>query len=202
MPNRSQIITPDIPVHLILRSNNSRPCFYGADDYRFFLQCLQDYAIESSCSLHAYVLMSNHIHLLLTPAHKKSVVNLIKQLGEFYSQYINRIYHENGAFLGKRFSCYLIHEEEYILVCQRHIELNPVRSNIVSYPGEYSWSSYRANAHGVNSSLVTPHPLYLLLGNSRRERIAVYRSSFDDTLDYKKAYPLYGEDEVENIYKN
>lgn len=202
MPNRSQIFTPDIPVHLILRSNNSRPCFYAADDYRFFLQCLKGYAVESSCSIHAYVLMSNHVHLLLTPTHEKSIIALIKQLGEFYTQYINRIYQKSGSLLGKRFSGYLIHEEEYFLVCQRYIELNPVRSKIVSYPGEYPWSSYRANVHGVNSSPVTPHPLYLLLGNSRTQRMAAYRSSFDETFDYKNVYPICGENDEDNIFKN
>jgi putative transposase len=190
MPNRSQIFAPDIPVHVILRSANSRPCFYAAEDYRNFMKCLQDYAIVSSCSLHAYALMSNHIHILLTPAHKKSVVNLIRQLGEFHTQYINRTYRRNESLLGQRFSCYLIHEQEYFLRCQRYIEMNPVRGGIVNYPGEYPWSSYRANAHGINSSPITPHPLYLLLGNSQAQRMKVYREMFENTFGIEEVLSL------------
>jgi putative transposase len=190
MPNRSQIFAPDIPVHIILRSDNSRPCFYAAEDYRYFLKSLQDYVIETSCSLHAYVLMSNHIHMLLTPAHKKSVVNLIRQLGEFHTQYINRTYRKNESLLGNRFSCYLIHEENLFLRCQRYIELNPVRGGIVNYPGEYPWSSYRANAHGINSSPLTPHPLYLLLGNSKAQRMKIYRGMFTNLYDNEGVFSL------------
>ncbi len=178
MSKRSQIFTPDVPVHLVLRSNKSRPCFYASEDYRYFLQRLQNYAHELSCSLHAYVLMSNHVHLLLTPEHEQSIMGLIELLGESYTQYINCTYHENGTILGERFNCYLIHEDEHFLDCQVYIERNPLRANIVSHPGEYPWSSYRTNAHGVNSSLLTPHPLYLLLGNSRMQRMDAYRDLF------------------------
>lgn len=179
MPNRLQIFTPDVPVHVVLCSNKSKPCFYASEDYRYFLQCLQNYVTETFCAVHAYVLMSNHVHLLLTPKHEKSIVSLIDLLGESHTQYINRTYRENGSLLGERFNCYIIHDGEHFLECQVYIELNPIRANIVSYPGEYPWSSYRANAHGVNNSPLTPHPLYLLLGNCRTQRMDAYRDLFD-----------------------
>ena len=195
MPNRSQIFTPDVPVHVVLRSNKSRPCFYASEDYRYFLQCLHNYIIESSCAVHAYALMSNHVHLLLTPAHEKSIMALIELLGESYTNYINETYRKNGSLLGKRFNCYMIHEDEHFLDCQRYIELNPVRAKIVSYPGEYPWSSYRANAHGIKTSPLTPHHLYLLLGNSRTKRMDAYRDLFNSAVNKEKVYLTSKEEE-------
>lgn len=192
MPNRSQIFKAGISVHIVLRSNNSRPCFYAAEDYRYYLHSLLNHTATFSCALHAYVLMSNHVHLLLTPAHEKSVITLIEQLGELYNQYFNRTYRECGSSLGKRFNCYLIHEEEALLDCQRYIELNPVRNGVVTHPGEYPWSSYRANAHGVNSNSLTPHPSYLLLGNSKSQRMVTYRDLFLQSVDHKRRNSISG----------
>src|SRR5690606_11969461 len=126
----------------------------------------------------AYVLMSNHVHLLVTPNTSDGVAKLMKRLGQRYVQYINRTYRRTGTLWEGRFRSCLALEENYILNCYRYIELNPVRAGMVNRPAEYPWSSYRANANGEAASVITPHEVYLALGGSIEERIKAYRELF------------------------
>jgi putative transposase len=116
---------------------------------------------RTGCRLHAYVLMSNHVHLLLTPEQVQNVPRLIMSVGRKYVQHINRTYGCTGTSWDSRYKSSVVQAETYLLLCQRYIELNPVRAGMVSGPGAYRWSSYRANALGEVSELVSPHPLYL-----------------------------------------
>ena len=137
----------------------------------------------TGCALHAYVLMTNHVHLLLTPPQPQEVPGLMISLGRRYVQYINRTYRRTGTLWDSRYKSSLVQEETYLLVCQRYIELNPVRAAMVDDPANYRWSRYRGNALGQPDGLLTAHPLYLALGTDEASRQAVYRTLFRQRLD-------------------
>lgn len=183
MPRRARLSLAEVPLHLIQRGNNRQACFYADDDARCYLGWLHEYAVKTQCRVHAYVLMTNHVHLLLTPATAGGAGQLMKALGQRYVQHINRTYGRSGTLWEGRFRSCLTQEEDYLLACQRYIELNPVRAGIVEHPAEYRWSSYRANAQGEADPLLTPHALYLALGASVDERLAAYRELFRHELD-------------------
>lgn len=183
MPRRPRITLPEVPLHLIQRGNNRQACFYADEDYLVYLGWLEEYAKETDCAIHAYVLMTNHVHLLLTPQTSRGAGDLMKRLGQRYVQYINRTYRRSGTLWEGRFRSCLTQEDDYVLGCYRYIELNPVRANMVQHPAEYSWSSYRANAQGESSTLLTHHPLYAVLGRDDRARQLAYRQLFRDQLD-------------------
>lgn len=183
MPRRPRITLPGVPLHLIQRGNNRQACFFADEDYRIYLDWLSKYARVSGCAIHAYTLMSNHVHLLLTPQNATGVGELMKRLGQHYVQYVNRTYRRSGTLWEGRFRSCLTQEEDYILGCYRYIELNPVRANMVGHPAEYPWSSYRANAQGESSKLLTPHSLYTSLGRNEVSRKASYRELFRYHLD-------------------
>ncbi len=183
MPRRPRITLPGVPLHLIQRGNNRQACFFSDEDYRFYLDWLNEYARDAGCTIHAYTLMTNHVHLLLTPKTASGAGELMKRLGQRYVQYINRTYHRSGTLWEGRFRSCLTQEEDYVLGCYRYIELNPVRASMVDHPAEYPWSSYRANAQGEPSILLTPHPLYVALGRDETVRMASYRELFRYHLD-------------------
>jgi putative transposase len=135
-------------------------------------------AARDACVLHAYVLMTNHVHLLLTPKRADVVPRLLISLGRHYVQYVNRTYQRTGTLWDSRYKSSTVQAEGYLLTCQRYIEMNPVRACMVKDPADYRWTSYRANAHGEHNSLLTPHPLYHALGQSDQERQAAYRALF------------------------
>jgi len=106
MPRRSRLVVPKIPLHIIQRGNNRQACFFDESDYIFYLDCLLEYSQKANCAIHGYVLMSNHVHLLLTPRDKDSVGHLMKRLGQMYVQYVNRTYQRRGTLWEGRFrSC-------------------------------------------------------------------------------------------------
>ena len=164
MPRRARIVLPNVPIHLIQRGNNRHACFFADEDYRFYLDWLAKHAGKTGCRVHAYVLMTNHVHLLLSSDKADAPGALMKALGQRYVQYVNRTYRRSGTLWEGRFRSCPIQEETYLLACQRYIELNPVRAGMVPHPAEYRWSSYRANAQGEADALLQPHPLYTALG--------------------------------------
>jgi putative transposase len=178
MPRRARLSLPGIPLHVIQRGNNRQACFYQDRDRRLYLDWLTEYAAGNHCAIHAYVLMNNHVHLLLTPTFATSAGNMMKALGQRYVQYINRNYQRSGTLWEGRFRSCMIQDQAYLFTCQRYIELNPVRAKMVAHPVEYRWSSYRSNAQGERTSLLQPHPLYVALGDSMRRRQAAYQELF------------------------
>jgi len=176
MPRRPRIVLADVPLHVIQRGNNRQLCFLTDADRRFYLDCLAAYGSENGCAVHAYVLMSNHVHLLLTPRSAGGVGALMKRLGQRYTQYFNRTHSRSGSLWEGRFRSSPIQDEAYALACYRYIERNPVRAGMVADPGDYRWSSYHANARGVADEVVVPHPLYLALGRDAKARRAAYRA--------------------------
>src|SRR5688572_18564238 len=148
MPRRKRLYVAGLPVHIIQRGNNRQACFYADEDYQFFLYHLARIAKRFRCALHAYVLMTNHFHLLLTSELDDGPSLLMKFLGQRYVQYVNRTYKRSGSLWEGRFRSGLVQTDRYLLGCYRYIEMNPVRANMVKHPIEYAWSSYAANAEG------------------------------------------------------
>ncbi len=183
MPRRSRLVVPKVPLHIIQRGNNRQACFYDESDYVFYLDCLLEYSRKTNCTIHGYILMTNHVHLLLTPRDKNSVGQLMKLLGQRYVQYINRTYQRSGTLWEGRFRSCIAQEDNYLLQCQRYIELNPVRAEMVEHPAEYRWSSYRSNAQGEEDMLLTPHFIYEKLGLTAAARQASYRELFRYNLE-------------------
>ena len=183
MPRRARLAMAGIPWHIIQRGNNRSACFYADEDYRRYLDTLSEMAQKYGCAIHAYVLMTNHVHLLLTPKKRDSASLMMKYLGQRYVQYINRVYRRSGTLWEGRFRSCLTQSEDYVLCCYRYIELNPVRAAMVIHPSEYRWSSYRANADGVDDELLTPQAEYLRLGRDGPIRRAAYRKLFKAHID-------------------
>jgi len=183
MVRRARLSLPGIPWHIIQRGNNRSACFYADEDYRCYLDHLTEQANKYRCDVHAYVLMTNHVHLLLTPKKEDSAALLMKNLGQRYVQYINRAYRRSGTLWEGRFRSCLSQTEDYVLACYRYIELNPVRANMVKHPRDYPWSSYRSNAEGKTSELLTPHGQYLTLARDMNKRREAYRGLFKAHVD-------------------
>ena len=178
MPRRARIALADVPLHVIQRGNNRQACFFTDDDYRFYLDQLRQCAQRAGCAVHAYVLMTNHVHLLLTPSEADAAGRLMKLLGQRYVQHVNRLYRRSGTLWEGRFRSCIVQDEAYLLGCSRYIELNPVRAGMVAHPSEYRWSSYRANAAGEADGLIEAHPIYMALGRQVQERQEAYRELF------------------------
>jgi len=178
MPRRARLILPGIPWHIIQRGNNRSACFYTEKDYLHYLDILESQAGKHECVVHAYCLMTNHVHLLLTPLRQDSAALTMKHLGQRYAQYVNRTYERTGTLWEGRYRSSLVQNENYVLACYRYIELNPVRANMVGHPSEYRWSSYLPNAEGRKSGLLQGHPEYLQLGRTQDSRLQNYRSLF------------------------
>ncbi|MEE9327826.1 MAG: transposase [Cocleimonas sp.] len=174
------------PQHVIIRGNNREPIFYTDDDYQFYLEKLKKACDKHDCDIHAYVLMTNHVHLLITPHKKDGISKVIQMLGRYYVQYFNYTYQRTGTLWEGRYKATLIDSEHYALGCYRYIELNPVRANMVKHPAEYPWSSYRYNALNERDERVVGHELYKRLGTSTKERCDAYRALFDVEVPQKK----------------
>jgi putative transposase len=183
MPRRPRIHLDSVPLHIVQRGHNREACFFSEDDYLSYLHWLGKALEEAQCKLHAYVLMTNHVHLLLTPRKAAAVPKLIISLGRRYVQYVNRTYRRTGTLWDSRYKSSLIQAETYLLACQRYIELNPVRAAMVDDPAHYRWSSYRANGVGQADSRLTAHPIYLGLASTDNARQAAYRALFRPQLD-------------------
>ncbi|MCE9568451.1 MAG: transposase [Rhodocyclales bacterium] len=183
MPRRARLALPGVPFHLIQRGNNRQACFLADEDYRFYLDWLAEHAGKTGCHVHAYVLMTNHVHLLVSADRAEAPGALMKALGQRYVQYVNRVYRRSGTLWEGRFRSCPIEEEAYLLACQRYIELNPVRAEMVEHPADYRWSSYRANGQGEDNALIRPHSLYEALGLDAVTRQAAYRELFRYALE-------------------
>lgn len=176
---------PGYPQHVIIRGNNREPIFYATEDYQYYLSKLNDACKKHECELHAYVLMTNHVHLILTPSTEGGVSKTIQMLGRYYVQYFNYNYQRTGTLWEGRYKASLIDSTHYLLTCYRYIELNPSRAGMVNHPSEYPWSSYRYNALGGVDYNVTPHSEYLALGASPIERQTAYRDLFNTHITEK-----------------
>jgi len=186
MPRQPRYFIPNIPQHVIQRGVDRQAVFFQPDDYALYLRSLDESASQYDCRIHAYALMPNHTHLLLTPGNERSLPLLMQAMGRRYVQTLNKKYDRTGTLWQGRYKASLVQDDRYLFACQRYIELNPVRAGIVSAPDEYPWSSYGCNALGKGDSLVTPHHLYNDLDTEPHRRQQAYRNLFVDAISAKE----------------
>ena len=174
---------PGTPLHVIQRGNNRGPCFFGDVDRRFYLKCLAEAALRRQCAVHAYVLMANHVHLLVTPAESGAAAAMMQDVGRRYVRIINTIHGRSGTLWEGRFKSSVVDSEAYLMTCHRYIEMNPVRAGLADRPIAYRWSSHHHYAAGIPDRLITEHALFTGLGATDTERRAAFRSLFEEQLD-------------------
>ena len=183
MPRRRRFCPAGIPVHVIQRGNNRQVLFTSDKDIAAYANWLKEGAIKFDLRVHAWVFMTNHVHLLVTPLQNGAVSRLMQYLGRLYVRYFNYSHARTGTLFEGRFRSSLVQEDEYLLACQRYIELNPVRAGMVGDPGDYLWSSYRTHGLGTQAQLWTPHAVYLSLGDDAKARQKAYRGLMSELLE-------------------
>lgn len=171
-----------VPQHVVQRGNNRLPCFLDDEDRQRYLQCLRQALVRFGCRLHAYVLMSNHVHLLVTPNEAGALSRLMHTFARNYVGSFNGRHGRTGTLWEGRYKACLVDSQRYFLACSRYIELNPVRAWMVAQPGDYPWSSYGAHVGERTDPLLTPHAEYLALGPDPAARASAYRALFADAL--------------------
>jgi putative transposase len=174
-----------VPQHVIQRGNNRQVCFGSEQDMVAYVGWLKAYSKKYEVDIHAWVLMTNHVHLLCTPRANNAISQMMQSLGRSYVRHFNFIYKRTGSLWEGRYKSCLIQQEDYLLHVSRYIELNPVRAGMVDEPADYFWSSYQINALGKNSDLWTPHPLYVALDKDASQRQGAYRALFAHHIDGK-----------------
>jgi len=174
MARLPRLTVPGYPHHLIQRGNNRQAIFAANADYETLLSMLEEHATRAGVAIHAYVLMSNHFHLLATPDTVQGIPQMMQSVGRRYVRYFNQRQNRTGTLWEGRYKSTLIQAERYLLTCMAYIDLNPVRAGLVGDPTEYPWSSH-AHYVGLRSDrIVTPHPLWWELGNTPFSREAAY----------------------------
>ena len=177
MPRRARTYLSGYPYHIVQRGNNREACFIETENYQFYLELWKECGQLYGVDVHAYCLMTNHIHFLVTPHHKDSISCVTREVGSRYGYYFNKSYKRTGTLWEGRHKSSLVQSDRYLLTCMRYIELNPVTARMVSKPEEYRWSSYTVNAWGGSSNVV-PHVEYLRLGSDSQTRHHAYRELF------------------------
>ncbi len=185
MARLSRVCPIGIPQHVIQRGNNRQVCFAGKQDFAAYAGWLKGYSKKYQVDVHAWALMTNHVHLLCMPRGQKAVSHMMQSLGRQYVRYFNLSYKRTGTLFEGRFKSCLVQEETYLIQLYRYIELNPVRAVMVRQPSDYVWSSYSINALGKASELCTPHAVYLALGKDANERQLSYRGLFKHHVEGK-----------------
>ena len=179
MPRGPRLRLPGLPLHIVHRGNNRGLCFFREAHFGRYLERLQESATRFDCRVHAYVLMTNHVHLLVTPRDPQGISALMKRIAQDHAQYINRTCSRSGPFWEGRYYASFVDSETYFLRCHKYIEMNPVRAGLVHHPAEYRWSSFRTNALGYPSAFLSNHEVYEGLGSSPPRRQAAYRAFFE-----------------------
>jgi putative transposase len=180
MPRKRRLFIPDLPQHVVQRGVDRQPVFFSDSDCARYLNTFSEYAELRNISLHAYCLMTNHTHLLVSAKEKGALSACMQELGRKFVSTTNRIRSRTGGLWEGRFYAGYLEPEGYLLRCMRYIELNPVRAKMVANAGAYRWSSFSANATGRENVMITPHPVYQKLGDTQEARAYAYRKSFDE----------------------
>ena len=182
MPRSKRLDLPGVAQHVVQRGNDRQPCFFRGEDYARYLQDLREASLAFNCRVHAYVLMTNHVHLLVTPYSIGAVSRMMQALGRRYVRYVNDSLKRTGTLWEGRYKSSLVDSERYMMACYRYIELNPVRAGMVVSPKDYPWSSYRCNGLGLHDPLVSPHALYEQIAGDAAERCELYRELVSQSL--------------------
>jgi len=164
MPRAPRPAVTDLPLHVVQRGHNRQRCFFMERDYQVYLLTLREAAESSKVALHAYALMTNHVHLLVTPRMVHSVSRMMQAAGASYVRYVNKTQDRRGTLWEGRYRACVVGDDRHLLAACRYIDLNPVRAGIVRHPGEYRWSSYRALAGLAECGWLTPHPALAMIG--------------------------------------
>ncbi|KKO49066.1 transposase [Arsukibacterium sp. MJ3] len=179
MARLPRVHLPGVPEHVIQRGNNKQVCFACDDDFAAYANWLQEFAEKFQVQLHAWVFMTNHVHLLCTATDHTGISLMMQSLGRQYVRYFNRRYNRSGTLWEGRFKSCLVQSEQYVLAVYRYIEMNPVRAGMVPAAANYHWSSHGVNALGWTSALCQPHQCYLALATTAEERLQYYRGLFN-----------------------
>ncbi|PCJ30995.1 MAG: transposase [Moraxellaceae bacterium] len=185
MPRLTRLCPEGIPQHIIQRGNNRQICFYSEDDLAAYAAWVIKYSQQFKVDIHAWVFMTNHVHLLATPNSDNGISKMMQSIGRMYVRYFNNKHSRSGTLWEGRFKSCLIESEHYLLKCYRYIELNPVTAGMVADPADYEWSSYQTNALGKQSNIITPHAQYQAFGDTIDDRCSAYRVLFSHHLDKK-----------------
>lgn len=183
MARPTRQIFPGIAVHIVQRGVNRAACFRAEADYLVYLSNLRQLLAKHGCALHAYCLMTNHVHLLMTPSAAGSCTGLMRDLGQRYVPYFNARHDRTGTLWEGRFRSCLVESARYVLACYRYIELNPVRAAMVEHAGAYPWSSYGVNGGGRSDGFIAPHVEFAALAADYEKRRIAYRALFQDVMD-------------------
>jgi putative transposase len=183
MPRQTRLILPEVAVHVIQRGNNRGACFRETSDYLVYLVCLRELSAKLGCRVHAYCLMTNHVHLLLTPPSADACISLMRNLGQRYVQYFNRRHARTGTLWEGRFRSCVTESARYVLTCHRYIELNPVRAGMVNFPTDYAWSSHTANIGMCGGTFLSSHAELIALGKDSSSRHSAYRRLFEEEME-------------------
>ena len=178
------------PHHIILRGNNRQDIFMDSADFQRMLALLQANAQEQQVQIHAYVLMSNHLHLLLTPLQNDRLPKMMQAVGRSYVLYFNKRHGRSGTLWEGRYRSALIQTERYFLACMAYIDLNPVRAGMVAQAADYLWSSHGHYIGRQNEAWLSPHPLYWEMGNTPFAREAAYAAMVQSGIDQKQQQAL------------
>lgn len=183
MARLPRLCLPGTPLHIIQRGTNRQACFAADEDFAAYAHWLEESARKNKVAIHAWVFMTNHVHLLVTPETRQGVSRMMQTLGRHYVRYFNHTYRRTGTLWQGRFKSCVVDAEDYLLICQRYIELNPVRAGMADHPASYHWSSYHANGLGKPIKLWAPHDVYQRLGSNVSTRTKAYQSLFTAHLD-------------------
>ena len=179
MARLPRIVVPGEPLHIIYRGNNRQDIFYTEEDMAHIKHHIAISLHKAYCPLHAYVFMTDHIHLLVTPKNRTELATFMQSVANRYVRYFNAKYHRTGTIWEGRFKSCLVDSERYLFTLYRYIEMNPVRAGIVPSTTDYPWSSYHYHALGKPDKLITEHTLYQDLGSDTAQRCRRYRQIFD-----------------------
>ncbi len=200
MPRLPRLDLPGIAQHVIQRGNDRQPCFFTPDDYRRYLHDLNEIALREECAVHAYVLMTNHVHLLVTPGEQGRLSRMMQALGRRYVRHVNRTHHRTGTLWEGRYKACLVAGDAHLLRCHRYIELNPLRAAVVPDPRDYPWSSHLHNAFGEHDPLVRPHPVYCAFGAEPDERRRRYRAFVMDDVTAEETDAIRAHLQRQHVY--
>lgn len=182
MPRRARMYVAGLPYHIVQRGNNRASCFLDNEDRQVYLEYLAANVRRYEAELHAYVLMTNHIHLLITPNVETAISSVMKGVGSRFAQFFNKKHSRTGTLWEGRHKSSPVQQDTYLLNCYRYIEMNPIRALIVKRPENYRWSSYSSNALGQTDEAITPHPVYLAMGGTESARRSAYRKLCCDAI--------------------
>ncbi len=174
MPRKPRFYLPNYPVHIVQRGHNNKNVFFENEDYKVYLDWLQEGSEWYEVPIHAYALLPNQIHILASPPDKEAASRMMQYQGRRYVPYVNATYGKTGTIWQGRYKASLIDPDTYLLNCMTYIEGLPVREGLSKSPGPYKWSSFKRNAQGKKNALITPHAAYLDIGRGDKKRQEKY----------------------------